>query len=390
MEILTDAQRLRLTTASALVGAPPKQRPILALTGMRAVACLMVVLSHLPIPGLRGASFIFEKSGYSGVTFFFVLSGFVLTYNYFDAFQKLHIREVWNFFVSRVARVYPVYIFAMAGISWWRGYGALPLGYVFALQAWSPRVDVAYGIDGPAWSISVEMFLYICFPLLALLINRTKIASSKRKLLVCVSVIGGAMLLAAIVFTLLPGLPFTDANSSHRWLYRSPLNRVGDFSLGVFAAVALLKYPDILNRHALQWRFVRYASAAAIVLMMTHPTVKYIAFSWDAGYAIPFALIIFSLSMAERSKVVLFLQSKFMLVAGEVSFAFYLVHIPASEMWDRIDLTRDGMGVYVAKMIFIALVATGIHFGLEKPAQKFIKGALLTRKMAAKSLASIS
>lgn len=388
MEILTDVQSFRLAAASAVSEPSAKRRPILALTGMRAVACLMVVLSHLPVPGLRGASYVFEKSGYSGVTFFFVLSGFVLTYNYFAVFQKLRPREVWNFFVSRVARVYPVYVFAMISVSLWRGYGMLPIDYILALQAWSPRVDIAYGIDGPAWSISVEMFLYVCFPLLILFIHRTKIASSKRRILICACAVGIAMLFVAIVFTLLPAHPITDANSSHRWLYRSPLNRIGDFALGILAAVALLRYPEVLNRHHLQWRVVRYAAAGIVVLMMTHQTVKYIAFLWDVGYAIPFALIIYSLSMAEKSKVVLFLQSKFMVIAGEVSFAFYLVHVPASEMWDRIELTRDGIGVYVAKIIFIAVVATGIHFGLEKPAQKFIKSVLSIRRAHAERLVS--
>lgn len=55
-----------------------------ALTGLRFAAALMVFFSHYNIPGLDGWALRVQGSGYSGVTFFFVLSGFIITYNYLE------------------------------------------------------------------------------------------------------------------------------------------------------------------------------------------------------------------------------------------------------------------------------------------------------------------
>jgi peptidoglycan/LPS O-acetylase OafA/YrhL len=344
----------------------------------------MVVLSHLTVPGVGGAFYVFENSGYSGVTFFYVLSGFVLAYNYFDTFKDLRIRPLWNFVISRLSRVYPIYIFILFAVGWWEGISPVPFVYVAALQAWSPDISVAFGIVGPSWSISVEMFLYASFPLMAFLIHKLNVAASPRKLLAIVAAVVLAMLCLAIVFTLLKSLPYTDPNSSHRWIYRSPINRLGDFSLGIFAALFTLRFPEYVAGKQGWWRVLRWAACAFIVWLMTHQTVTNIAFRWDVAYAIPFAIIILSLAMAEKSILVRFLGSRFMFAAGEISFAFYLVHVPASEMWNRIDLS-NGIPHYIGKFIFISIVASGIHFAFERPVQVFLKRTLSVKRSPAET-----
>src|SRR5689334_14754720 len=79
-----------------------------ALTGIRAVAAFMVFFHHLPL-WLKPNVFIgLQLTFYDGVTLFFVLSGFLITYKYFD---KLQASRGWirYYFVNRFARIYPVY-----------------------------------------------------------------------------------------------------------------------------------------------------------------------------------------------------------------------------------------------------------------------------------------
>jgi peptidoglycan/LPS O-acetylase OafA/YrhL len=75
-------------------------RPIHALTGLRFAAALLVFLHHAAGPRYY--------EGFSGVTFFYVLSGFILTYNYHRTFTSLRPGELWSFYGSRLARIYPV------------------------------------------------------------------------------------------------------------------------------------------------------------------------------------------------------------------------------------------------------------------------------------------
>ncbi len=189
------------------------------------------------------------------------------------------------------------------------------------------------------------------------------------------------MLLLATAFTVFGGnRPITDPMSSHRWLYRMPLSRTGDFLLGILCAVLFMRFRITLERFVPQWSVVRRVVPVAVLLMLF---MGQSAFSWDVAFAIPFALLILSLSLTQESAFARFLASRPMVFAGEVSFAFYLVHVPASQIWNLVHPGTD-LTNYFAKMIFIALVASGIHFAIEKPAQRLVKRALtfLSRRPA--------
>src|SRR5689334_9429569 len=86
-----------------------------ALTGIRGVAALWVVLFHLPNP-LAGTAFAQVLSrGYLGVDLFFILSGFVLSYAYRDALpEKPMVRQALRFYAVRLARIYPLHVFVLA------------------------------------------------------------------------------------------------------------------------------------------------------------------------------------------------------------------------------------------------------------------------------------
>ena len=118
-------------------------------------------------------------AGYAGVTVFFVLSGFVLTINYWERLTTP--QQIWAYISARVARVYPLYLLVL---SWpalhLLANNALPkrrlVEHCLALQAWDSDINVAFAFVGPAWSISVGFFLYATLPFLALatrLVDRT-------------------------------------------------------------------------------------------------------------------------------------------------------------------------------------------------------------------------
>src|SRR5580765_4671714 len=94
------------------------QKPELpALTGIRFYAALLVFLSHvILIPGmeeLSGGRLIFNV-GVVGVSFFFVLSGFILTYNYGDVLRAGVAGPAYKRFVwGRLTKIYPVHVLAL-------------------------------------------------------------------------------------------------------------------------------------------------------------------------------------------------------------------------------------------------------------------------------------
>jgi peptidoglycan/LPS O-acetylase OafA/YrhL len=358
-------------------------RRLPSLTGLRIFAALVVYLSHIGAPHnspLLVATFF--NSGYSGVTLFFVLSGFVLALNYTDDFQPLRLVPTYNFFVARFARIYPVYIVVLLFVvvryhatgesidNWWQN--------ALALQAWSPDLFRAYSFDAPAWSLSVEFFLYACFPLLIPLLARIR---RPRSILITAGAIAAAMLALAAIFVISghSTLPIEDPGSAHRWLYRTPLTRLGDFALGILAArlfFATRGDPRMPKLGAV----LAIVAAAVFAAVMAWPAMFYSAWSWDVAYAIPGVALIFALAVAPRGPLARFLSIPAIVLLGEASYAFYLVHQPA--------ITYFGGGGWILSMsptllVYEAFVlaailalAIGIHVGLELPARRHLRRRL--------------
>src|SRR6476619_1734500 len=88
----------------------PDKPNISALTGLRFIAAFMVFICHSPKPDwlLKNSQVNFTTLGYSGVALFFILSGFVITLNYYDWFAGGNaLSKLKPYFIARFARIYP-------------------------------------------------------------------------------------------------------------------------------------------------------------------------------------------------------------------------------------------------------------------------------------------
>lgn len=158
-----------------------------ALTGIRAIAAAWVVIAHFSVqlygllPATTQVSWWID-TGYLGVEVFFVLSGFIISYNYADRIRA-GVSSYRDFLVNRFARLYPVHlvtVFAVGVLVLAAAVAHVPLnsadrytplsflGNLLMLQA-APHVPAW---DAPAWSISAEALAYVSFPLTAWLLSR--------------------------------------------------------------------------------------------------------------------------------------------------------------------------------------------------------------------------
>lgn len=239
-------------------------RALDALTGLRFVAALHVVLFHFAAPCLGTAPEALRDwvgAGYAAVGVFFVLSGFVLAWNYLDADGRME-TSPRAFWAARVARVYPVYVLtfllsapttiaaSVADNGWKVAAAKLAVGGVATLallQAWVPRLALYW--NPPGWSVAVEACFYGLFPRLAKGLPRLKPAWLPVAL-------GGAWVLGLLppllYLALLPDGPGpVDVHASGPWLMAlkfNPLARLPEFLFGVL----------------LGWCFVRERAASGV------------------------------------------------------------------------------------------------------------------------------
>jgi peptidoglycan/LPS O-acetylase OafA/YrhL len=354
-------------------------RRLPALTGMRIFAALAVYLSHVGPPhGSPEVLKTFMESGYAGVTVFFVLSGFVLAVNYFREMTSLHLVPAYNYFIARIARVYPLYVLLLfyfvvsmhahgeSVSGWWRN--------LLVIQTWSPDIAHAYSFDAPSWSVSVEFFLYACFPLLIPLFARLR---SARSILTAAGVVAAAMLALTAWFALSGKghLSMLDPASAHRWLYRTPLTRLGDFALGILAAQLF----TVCGRQPRVMRWSRVLAplmALLIVALMCWRTLFFTAWSWDVAYAIPAVVLIFALASEPRGLLAALLSIPAIVLLGEASYAFYLVHSPAISFFGAGMWTTSVTPTIVLLEALNLALAVGLHYTIELPARKKVRRLL--------------
>lgn len=348
-----------------------------ALTGLRIVAATAVFLSHVTvIDSVPTAAKTFMASGYNGVTLFFVLSGFVLAWNYADRLRNPRPRELWSFFVARFARVYPLYLFALLIVATpFFAAGAVDGGFwihIAGAQAWDPDVTRAFSYNRPGWSVGVEFFLYACFPVVIAILSRF----SKRGLLWAMFVV--IVLVVAVTawfeVTGRGGLSPLDPESAHRWLYRTPLTRLGDFTVGVIAALLIMQRALKATWAA---RLAQGAGTIGFVALMLSAPLLYSTWTWDAAYLLPSLLLIWGLANAPSTYFARLLSTKPMILMGEASFAFYLLH---TFVQDRMPASaanfRSWILLVFAQFVVAILLAIGTHLIVEKQCQRWLRRKL--------------
>lgn len=357
-------------------------RNIPALTGLRWIAALLVILRHNPPPRDSILYPVFSN-GHGGVTLFFVLSGFVLTINYFDKFPALNHNSLMDFYVARIARIYPLYLTVLVG------YGIVfrfdeqnvVVQHLLMIQAWSSNSDVSYAMNGPGWSLGVEVFFYIVFPFVILSLRKILMRRGRAEALLvcCLSLIFIGSIF--FEFSRFGDLAENDPNSMWRWLYRNPAFRIGDFLAGVALGSIYIKRDRFafgsLSRALTYAPWFTLCAALSLRSLIDNPL------GVDFVFAVISCGIIFSVAVVQDSAIARFLSIKPLKLLGEFSFAAYLVHVPI-----RQGLSRDIFGpgftfgtitLFVWYLVIVILISGILHYIVERPARSAVRRVFSSR-----------
>lgn len=346
-----------------------------SLTSLRFFAALLVVIYHCsryfePMGGLAPLA----GFGYTGVSFFFILSGFVLAWSSRPDDTKQ------SFYLRRFARVWPLHalttIIAIpaaiaAGIAVvWPG-----LPFVLSLtQAWLPPGDFRYAFNGVSWSLSCEAFFYLLFPALLQIIGR-----QRRLLLACSVVLAGMVLIAAL------GIAFIPERALGYVLYTMPAFRLGEFMVGICLAVAVQRgwTPRFTLRHALIGSVLAYAVLmGGTLLTLGGPSVLPYVVA-DLWMLPAFAAVIVSAAVGDIRGDGKPLWSPALVRLGQWSFALYLVHELVIKISDRfidpLPLLPASVGSLLVLAVSVGLSGLLFEF-FERPVEKRLRSWALNRE----------
>lgn len=355
-------------------GSQPASRPVVLerLTGLRIFGALAVVAVHV------GPSFVIapvfttaEEYGYVGVTFFYLLSGLVLTW----AWRP---QPVIGFWLTRLIRIWPLQVaLALVSFTVLAASEQVPrlggrLADLFLLQAWSPNPHVYYGGNGVSWSLSCEIFFYAAFPFLVVPLRRLHARG--------LAVVGAATLLmlgAAPALATALGV----STATYNWLFFIfPPYRLGEFVLGMVLGRALVlgvrcRLPrlsatlGLLGLGALGWVFTHF----------TVQTGTFVPRPYVALAIIPLlALLLLAAASADLAAVPSWLRSGPLVRLGRWSFALYLVHKPLFLLtsgwgwWSGFNGPMAAVGLLAFVVMALAAAAV-VHAFVEGPMDRSLR-----------------
>ncbi len=357
-----------------------------ALSGIRFFAAFNVVLFHL----WGGQNFHLNSSfltgivssGYVGVSFFFVLSGFIHAYAYGP--ERVEGLGLGKFYRGRILRIYPVYLLALILASWTFVHSAPFLQLIkpgvtvlTMTQAWMPSTAMAWNY--PAWTMSSELLFYLMFPFIAPPVARL----SRRNLLI----LAGA---ALVVMLAIPSLYIIVAPDGFRrvlsnygsdWLNVvkfNPLSRLPEFVIGLAVGYHFTKsnFGEIRSEESANVARFRGDLLAGAGLLLT---LLMLGFSAHLPYlylhnglmALPFSLMLYG--FASGGRVARLFENRVLIAAGDSSYAMYLIQAPVFTWLQSAGVIGKPhyVLIYLATLIVSSLLV--LQF-FEKPARNWFGG----------------
>ena len=329
------------------------------LTSLRFFAASGVFMYHLcriyPGMPLKATSTV----GYVGVAFFFVLSGFVLTWST-PIYNGVEAKQFW---IKRVARVYPSHL-AMMVIALLLPARPLPLTWVavppnaLLVQSWFSPNDIAFGVNAVSWSLSCEAFFYLCAPLLISVLNALK---PLQRYLAAAAGAGVAWSIGLVL----------AANGFNVYAYHLPIVRIGEFIIGIALALALR------DGVRLPFRSVCLAGVTTAVMVMVCLRTGQLTTVSGILMVPAFAWLIYACAQADLDGVRGVLRLKLLEHLGITSFAFYLVHELVLLNLKPLPWPHGSKLVNLATVIVLWIIcqtaAELLYRGVERPAQRRIR-----------------
>lgn len=331
------------------------------LTALRALAAFAVFGRHASDFLFNDPNSHFTRQGAAGVSFFFVLSGFVLTWSARPGDGAGH------FYRRRLARIYPAYIlvlFVTQGATFLKdGVSVVAVAAnALLLQSWFPTAKVYFASDMGAWSLGCEMFFYLLFPLVLPRLGR--LAARRRWQL-------AGLAACAELAVALATHSGEQASGVALWLvYILPITRFGEFLIGMVLAMAVRDglRPRVTLGQASLLALAAYVAAGFVPVYLM----------WVAVTLVPFCLLITTAAVSDIEQRPTWLRSTTMVRLGEWSFAFYLVHISVVTVFAHLIGAHPGLGAEIAATLGALVVAVAgagvVHTVIEVPMERRLRG----------------
>lgn len=363
------------------------------LTGLRGYAAIMIVLFHILWNNreyydmgigrfiLWDAMKMFCFYGWVAVDSFFVLSGFILTYKYYQTFtERLSVRVIFIFILKRFIRIYPLHLISLllcialsfAGLlnDTIGNFDALIYHFTLTFTWWFYPQEYGGTWNIPSWSLSAEWMSYFLLIPITLILRKN----------IIILILG-----LIVVFTII---------SEYGVIYpEDPFASIKRVLVGLL--IGYFSFHLYNNKKIITQRMKNHSDK--IVFLAIGPLflcIFYIPIDTLTIFFMPYVFLVMSLTiifLPDCKGIMKFMfDNKVILYLGNISYSVYIFQYPIYVFLDQYKLsllsymTIDGqlsqnlLWIFVICVIFIIIgFASIFHYLVEKPIMKYFKTRLI-------------
>ncbi|WP_394854101.1 acyltransferase family protein [Imperialibacter roseus] len=338
------------------------------ITFTRFIAAITIVFFHFggDLEYINNPIFLpIKQYGNLGVSYFFLISGVIMSLVYSNK-VKLSKAFFRDFYIIRLSRVYPIYLFSLIVVIFftkyfWRSQLDLSeiLFSVFLIQSWVPGKELT--LNFPGWSLSVEIFFYLFFPFLILFFR--KIGNRK------------TYMVSFIIWFITQGVFICYFTEGSHLLY-NPIMHSGTFIIGAAFGIFLKSNADRLT-------FIPPNIWAVLLIISTLSFVAiiYNAPAWLAlshnGLLSPLFLIITMSLCLDRKSIGRAFKIPLAVFLGNISYGIYIYQYPVkiftSYINDKFGLRNWNAYHFYYFLVMLLIVASLSFIVLESPIRDRVK-----------------
>lgn len=346
------------------------------LDACRLIAALIVVLVHYEI--IFGQFVVYGALGTTALSWFFVLSGFILSYTYPSLDTAAQYKRFYN---HRVIRIYPVYFLAVVTSSVFVSVLYMNMGEAFFSEVRRP-FEIMYDLpqdkpetfwwmaslrhltftqsissietlnlvfNGPLWSLVLEVYFYICFPALLLLLR-----GINTKVKIAVAFVCAWALQFLLIQFFLPDVEQYDVMNLNTTVYTNPAIRGLEFVFGMllFKAYNLRKQG---GKHD-EFRLLPTVIITIVYLVVVWFSEKYVPYQYSRFFVALPVVTCLVYALATMNWQPQRKAERLCVVFGGISYVLYCFHWPLMEMIQFVDLLPENVPFPVHLLMLTGLL----------------------------------
>lgn len=346
---------------------------IASLQSLRFIFAIMIFCHHYAVDGKS----LFLAGGSCGVSFFIILSGFVMSAGYVEKVFQPNF-DSKKFLFKRFVRLYPLHFLCLFGYLFlhflhftaWDYIKLLP--NMLLVQSWIPIKSIYFSGNAVSWCLSDMLFFYAMFPILA-----KWFSGNITKQVVCV--------LFTVLLSYLLIMYFLPEALTHPLLYIFPFFRLVDFIIGMLAYRIFVRLKEERwGNNMLNWPFSVKSGVEVlfigglIALIMWVPMLElryYAAFIW--WFIMPEIIILLALFNKSGGVISKLLETKMLVFIGGFSFTFYMIHQMGINVLHSI-FSKLGLNMiweldFSVCFVFILCVSYLVYRYYEVPISKYLR-----------------